>query len=89
MTVPSCARRWTSVVPNRSSQPLQQEAALQLQEASLQAALAHRECLQQVEGLQAHRHTIRQVGSKLLGVRLSCSRPGMVDLMSLDPSTRR
>jgi transposase len=72
------------VIPNRCNR---KQPFIQLQQASLQAALAHRECLQRVEGLQAHRHTIRQVGPELLGVRLSCSHPGMVDLMSLDPST--
>jgi putative transposase len=41
---------------------------------------------QQVEGLQAHRYAIRRVGSELSRTRLPCSRPRMVDLMSLDPS---
>src|SRR5207248_3097342 len=52
----------------------------------LQAALAHRECVQQVEGLQAHRNAIRQARTKLPCLRLSCRRSRMVDLMSLDPS---
>ena len=41
------------------SKSLQQDATVQLQQASLQAALAHRERVQQVEGLQAHRNPIR------------------------------
>jgi hypothetical protein len=48
------------------------------------AALADRERVQQVEGLQAHRNTVRQAGPKLSGVSLPCSSPRMVDLMSLD-----
>ena len=71
------------------SQPQQQEAAVQLQQAPLQAALAYRERVQQVEGLQAHRHPIRQAGAKLPGLCLPCRSPCMVDLMSLDPSERK
>ncbi len=48
--------------------------------------LTYRECLQQIEGLQAHRNALRQTGTKLPRVRLPCSGPRMVDLMSLDPS---
>ena len=70
------------VIPNRCNR----KQPFSFNKRLYKLRLAHRECLQQVEGLQAHRHTIRQVGSKLLGVRLSCSCPGMVDLMSLDPS---
>src|SRR5436190_24172905 len=40
----------------------------------------------QVERLQAHRHTIRQVGAQLPGLRLPRRRARMVDLMSPDPS---
>jgi len=65
---------------------LQQEAAVQLQQASLQAALAHRERFQQVEGLQAHRNPLRQAGAKLPGLCLPRRCSYMVDLMSLDPS---
>src|SRR5579859_5358834 len=68
------------------SQPLQQEATVQLQQASLQTALADRECVQQAQGLQAHRHPIRQTGTELLVLCLSGCQPRMVDLMSLDPS---
>ena len=68
-------------------QTLQPEATVQLQQASLQASLAHRECLQKVEGLQAYRHALRQVGSKLPGLCLSGRSPCMVDLMNPDPST--
>jgi hypothetical protein len=38
---------------------MRQEAAVQLQQAPVQTALAHRGCFQQVEGLQAHRNTLR------------------------------
>src|SRR6202451_3205640 len=69
------------------SQRLQQEAADQLQHASLQTSLAHRERLQQTEGLQAHCNAIRQTGTKLLVFRLSGCQPRMVDLMSLDPNS--
>jgi hypothetical protein len=41
------------------SQSQQQETTVQLQQASLQASLADRKCLQQVEGLQAHRKALR------------------------------
>src|SRR5262245_18323530 len=40
------------------SKSLQQETTVQLQQAHLQAALAHRERVQQVEGLQAHRNPL-------------------------------
>src|SRR6516162_4870224 len=69
------------------SKSLQQEATVQLQQASLQVALAHRECIQQVEGLQAHRNPLRQAGAKLPGLCLPRRCSCMVDLMSLDPST--
>ena len=71
------------VIPNRSNR----KATVQLQQAALQASLAHRECLQQVEGLQAHRHPIRQTGTKLSRLCLSGRCSCMVDLMSLDPSS--
>ena len=67
--------------------PLQQETTVQLQQAPLQATMAHQECLQQVEGLQAHCHTIRQAGPKLPRISVPCGRSRMVALMSLDPST--
>src|SRR5262245_60646193 len=38
------------------SKSLQQKTTVQLQQAYLQAALAHRERVQQIEGLQAHRN---------------------------------
>ena len=69
--------------PDRS----EQEATVQLQQASLQATLAHRECVQQTEGLQAHRNPIRQAGAKLLGLCLPRRRSCLVDLISLDPSS--
>src|SRR5713101_6103014 len=68
------------------SKPLQQETTVQLQQASLQAALAHRKCLQQAEGLQARRNPLRQARAKLPGLCLPRRRSCMVDLMSLDPS---
>src|SRR5262249_3850849 len=67
------------------SKSLQQEATVQLQQAYLQAALAHRERVQQVEGLQAHRNPLRQAGAKLPGLCLPRRCSCMVDLMSLDP----
>src|ERR1700682_3633833 len=67
------------------SQPQQQEATVLLQQTPLQASLAHRKCIQQVEGLQAYRNALRQAGSKLLGLCLSGRSPCMVDLMSPDP----
>src|SRR6516225_5063977 len=69
------------------SKSLQQEATVQLQQAYLQAALAHRERVQQVEGLQAHRNPLRQAGAKLPGLCLPRRCSCMVDLMSLDSST--
>src|SRR4051812_5852981 len=81
------ARNWTSAEQAGSSKTLQQETAVQLQQVSLQAALAHRERIQQVEGLQAHPHSIRQAGAKLLGFCLPCRRSCMVDPVSPDPST--
>jgi hypothetical protein len=53
--------------------------------ASLYKLLAHRKRVQSAEGLQAHCNALRQVGPKLFGLRLPCSSPGMVDLMSRDP----
>jgi hypothetical protein len=49
--------------------------------------LAHRECVQQVEGLQVHRNAVRQAGAKVLG--LSCRSCRLVDLLSLNPNTRQ
>src|SRR6516162_1344256 len=51
-----------------------------------QVALAHRECIQQVEGLQAHRNPLRQAGAKLPGLCLPRRCSCMVDLMGLYPS---
>ena len=45
-----------------------------------------RECVQQAEGLQAHRNPLRQAGTKLLGLSLPGRRPRVVGLMSLDPN---
>jgi hypothetical protein len=70
------------------SQPQQQETTIQLQQAFLQTSLAHRECVQQVEGLQADRNALRQNGTKLPSLCLSGCSPCMVDLMSLDPRNR-
>jgi IS5 family transposase len=61
-------RKTKPVIPNRSNR--QQEAAVQLQQASLQASAARRECLQQVEGLQAHCNAIRQTRTKLASLCL-------------------
>jgi IS5 family transposase len=44
-------------------------------------------CVQQVEGLQAHRYPLRQAGAKLPGFCMPGCQHRMVDLMSLDPST--
>jgi len=70
------------------SKPLQQETTVQLQQASLQAALAHRKCLQQAEGLQARRNPLRQARAKLPDLCLPRRRSCMVDLMSLDPNNQ-
>jgi len=69
------------VIPNRSNrkQPFRFSAPLQ-------AALAHRECLQQIKRLPAHRNALRPAGAKLLGLCLSGRSPCMVGLMSPDPS---
>ena len=45
------------------------------------------DCPEQIEGLQAHRNSLRQAGAKLPGLCLPRRRPCMVDLMSLHPST--
>jgi hypothetical protein len=68
------------------SQPQQQETTIPLQQAPLQAALAHRKCLQQIKGLPAHRNALRPAGAKLLGLCLSGRSPCMVGLMSPDIS---
>jgi transposase len=70
------------VIPNRSNR----KQPFSFQQISLQAPLAHRECLQQVEGLQAHGNALRQTGAELPGVCPPSRRSCMVDLMSLDPS---
>src|SRR5262245_38390993 len=67
----------------------QQKTTVQLQQAYLQAALAHRERVQQIEGLQAHRNPLRQAGAKLPGLCLPRRCSCMVDLMSLDPNAVR
>ena len=85
-TAPNCARSWTSAEPSRSFPTAATGNNRSLQQAPLQAALAHRECVQQVEGLQVHRHPLRQAGAKLLGLCLPDRRSCMVDLMSSDPS---
>jgi transposase len=46
---------WNQAGHPQSQQP---ETAVQLQQAALQATLAHRERFQQVEGLQAHRNAL-------------------------------
>jgi hypothetical protein len=58
MTVPNCALTRPAGNQAGHSQSLQPETTVQLQQASLQAALAHRERIQQAEGLQAHRDTL-------------------------------
>ena len=76
-----------SAEPSRSFQTAATEATVQLLKAPLQASLAHRECVQQAEGLPAHRNPLRQAGAKLPGLCLPRRRSCMVDLMSLDPSS--
>jgi len=66
------------------SKSLQQETTIQLQQAYSQAALAHRERVQQIEGLQSHRNLLPQAGGKLSGLCL----PRRLDLMSLHPTSR-
>jgi hypothetical protein len=61
-----------------SSQPQQQEATVPLQQAPLQASLAHRECIQQVEGFQAHRNAMTG-WLETLGLCLSGRSSCMVD----------
>jgi hypothetical protein len=68
-----------------AAQSQQQEAIVQLQQAPIQAALAHRDRIQQVEGLQAGRNTLRQAGMQLLGLCLLGRHSCMADLMSPDP----
>jgi transposase len=68
------------------SQPHEQEVPIPLQQTPLQDALAHRECVQQAQGLQTYRDPLRQARAKLFGFRLPCRSSRMVDLMSLDPS---
>src|ERR1700737_1286043 len=77
------ARAWNQA---GHSQPQQPKAAVPLQQAPLQVALAHRKCLQQVEGLPAHRNALRPAGAKLPGFCLPRRCSCLVDLMSLDPS---
>jgi hypothetical protein len=52
------------------SKSLKQETTVQLQQAHLQAALAHRERVQQVEGLQAHRNPVLSENPIRLGSRI-------------------
>src|ERR1700686_296039 len=46
---------------------------------ALPGSLAHRGCIQQAQGLQAHRNALRQVGSKLFSLCLLGRRSCMVD----------
>ena len=69
--------RTKSVIPNR----LKQKAPVQLLKAPLQSSLAHRERLQQVEGLPPYRNSLRQAGAKRQEDCLPRRSPCMVDLM--------
>src|SRR3954470_19853378 len=87
MTATNCAG--TRTPPNQigHSKPPKQKAPIQLLKAPLQASLAHRERLQQVEGLPPYRNSLRQARAKLPRICLPGRSPCMVDLMSLNPST--
>ena len=86
MTAPNCASNWTSAAPNRSFQIAAIGNSRSPSTSALQAALAHRGGVQQIEGLQAHRNPLRQIGPKLSRLCLPRRRSCMVGLMSLGPS---
>ena len=69
------------VIPNRSNrkQPFRFSKRLYKLRWRIES------CIQQAEGLQAYRNTLRQAGSKLPGLCLSGRRSCMVDLMSSRP----
>ena len=89
MTAANCASNWTSVAPSRSFQIDPIENSRSPSTTPLQAALPHRDGVQQVEGLQAHRNPLRQIGAKLSRLCLPRRRSCMVDLMSFSPSQHK
>jgi len=71
----------------RHSEPIQPEAAIQFQQEGLSGKTSCGERFLSAKGLQAYRHTLRQVSPELPRVDLSCGHHRMVDFMSLDPSS--
>src|ERR1700716_1921487 len=71
---------------SRHPQQTQQEAAVQLQQESLQGKTSHRERLLPAERLPADCHALRQARTKLPRIHLPRRSSRLVDFMSLDPS---
>ena len=70
----------------RHSEPIEPEAAVQFQQEGVSGKTPCRERVLPTQGLQAYRHTLRQIGPKLSRLDLSRSHHRLVDFMSLDPS---
>jgi hypothetical protein len=70
---------------SRNPQPLQSETTLQLRQESLQRPALRRKRYLPPQGLQTHRHPLRQIGKKLSSSRIPGRHHRLVDLMSLDP----
>jgi hypothetical protein len=71
----------------RHSEPIEPEAAVQLQQEGVPGKTPCGERLLPVEGLQAHRNALRQTRPKLPGIGLSRGHHRLVDFMSLGPKT--
>jgi hypothetical protein len=69
----------------RHSEPIEPEAAVQFQQEGVSGKTPCRERVLPTQGLQAYRHTLRQIGPKLSRLDLSRSHHRLVDFMSLDP----
>ena len=74
--------RTKSVIPNRPNR----RHPFSFSKRLYKLRWAHRERLQQVEGLPPYRNSLRQAGAKLPRICLPRRSPCMVDLMSLNPS---
>jgi hypothetical protein len=70
----------------RHSEPIEPEAAVQLQQEGVPGKTPCGERLLPVEGLQAHRNALRQTRPKLPGIGLSRGHHRLVDFMSLGPN---
>jgi len=69
----------------RHPEQVQPKATVQFQQEGVPGKTPCGERLLPAQGLQAYRHTLRQVGPELPRVALSRGNHRLVDFMSLDP----